>query len=111
VKDRAVARAFGKELRAARIARGLSQEALAAEAGVDRTYPSLLERGLREPTLEVFFRLCAAVRRTPIDLLALTLARLPARYARQWLILDAASDAARARASKADGAPYTGGYP
>jgi len=68
-----VARAFGGVLRAARIERGMSQEELAAEAELHRTYPSLLERGLREPTLDVFFRLCAAVHRTPADLLEATL--------------------------------------
>jgi transcriptional regulator with XRE-family HTH domain len=31
----------------------LSQEELAGEAELDRTYPSLLERGLRAPTLTV----------------------------------------------------------
>jgi transcriptional regulator with XRE-family HTH domain len=33
----------------------MSQEDLAAEAEFDRTYPSLLERGLRTPTLAVVF--------------------------------------------------------
>jgi transcriptional regulator with XRE-family HTH domain len=76
VKSKAVARAFGRVLREARQARGLSQEALAGEADVDRTYPSLLERGLREPTLDVFFRLCRAVRRPPADVLNATLTQL-----------------------------------
>ena len=85
MKNRNVARALGRVLREARLAAGLTQEALAAEADIDRTYPSLLERGLREPTLEVFLRLADALHLTPAELLAATLARLPARYARQWL--------------------------
>lgn len=42
-----VAEAFGIVLRTVRDAAGLSQEQLAEAADVDRTYPSLLERGLR----------------------------------------------------------------
>lgn len=76
MKKRGVARAFGRVLRDARRARGMSQEDVASEADVDRTYPSLLERGLREPTLDVFFRLCRAVRRPPADLLNATLTQL-----------------------------------
>jgi len=52
-----VAIAFGRVLRELRRARGLSQEQLASLADFDRTYPSLLERGLRTPTLSVIFRL------------------------------------------------------
>jgi transcriptional regulator with XRE-family HTH domain len=63
-------------LRAARQARGMSQEDLAGEADIDRTYPSLLERGLREPTLDVFFRLCRAVRQPPAEVLNATLTEL-----------------------------------
>ena len=76
MKSKAVARAFGRVLREARTARGMSQEDLAGEADVDRTYPSLLERGLREPTLCVFFRLCRAVRQPPAALLDATLTQL-----------------------------------
>jgi DNA-binding XRE family transcriptional regulator len=47
------ARAFGQALRAARLARGLSQEQLAEGAELDRSTPSLYERGLRTPTLTV----------------------------------------------------------
>ena len=83
-----MARVFGRVLREARDAAGLTQEALAAAAEIDRTYPSLLERGLREPTLEVFLRLATALELAPAALLAATLARLPARYARQWLVVD-----------------------
>lgn len=57
----AVARAFGATIREMRTARGLSQEALAERSGFDRTYPSLLERGLRTPTLGVIVRLAEAL--------------------------------------------------
>jgi transcriptional regulator with XRE-family HTH domain len=75
MKSRDIARAFGAVLKAARKAKGLSQEELAADAGIDRTYPSLLERGLREPTLTVLFQLSGALDRAPAALVDLTLAR------------------------------------
>jgi len=53
--------AFGLVLRDCRKKAGLSQEALADSASVDRTYVSLLERGLRQPTLETLFSLSQAL--------------------------------------------------
>ncbi len=52
---------LGDELRKARKAAGLSQERLASLAGLHRTYISLLERGLRSPTVDVLLRLCRAM--------------------------------------------------
>ena len=49
----AVRTEFGKVLGESRRERGLSQEQLAELADLDRTTPSLLERGLRQPTLSV----------------------------------------------------------
>ena len=86
MKNRIVARAFGRVLRAARRAAGLSQEALAEAAGLSRTYPSLLERGLREPTLTVLVQLAEALHCNPTALVEATVAELPARFARQWLV-------------------------
>jgi NAD(P)-dependent dehydrogenase (short-subunit alcohol dehydrogenase family) len=40
-----------RNLRRLRVKRGLAQEALAADAGIDRTYVSRLERGLENPTV------------------------------------------------------------
>jgi DNA-binding XRE family transcriptional regulator len=48
---RRVGLAFGAALRAARKHKGMTQEQLADAAGFDRTFPTLLERGLRTPTL------------------------------------------------------------
>jgi transcriptional regulator with XRE-family HTH domain len=64
--------AFGSALRQLRRARGLTQEGLALVGGFDRTYPSLLERGLRTPTLSVLFRLAEALGVEPGRLLTLT---------------------------------------
>jgi transcriptional regulator with XRE-family HTH domain len=52
---------LGGVLRRERLAAGLTQEALAHAAGVDRTYVSMLENGKASPTLETLFRLCGAI--------------------------------------------------
>lgn len=56
---------FGKTLRELRTSVGLSQEALALECGLDRTYISLLERGLRRPSLQTVFILSRSVKISP----------------------------------------------
>ena len=52
---------LGEILRRHRKAAGLTQEALAHAAGVDRTYVSMLENDKGSPTLETLFRLCDAI--------------------------------------------------
>lgn len=44
---------FGAHIRSLRTAAGMSQEAFADKCGLDRTYISGIERGVRNPTLEV----------------------------------------------------------
>ena len=46
---------FGRVLRSLRSEKGISQEKLAELSGLDRSYVSLLERGLRQPSLETLF--------------------------------------------------------
>lgn len=53
--------AFGLVVRRARCEKGLSQEALASAAGLDRTYVSSLERGRRNPTLTTQSKLAATL--------------------------------------------------
>src|SRR5215472_6882784 len=50
-----------RNLRRLRVARGLSQENLAVDAGIDRTYVSRLERGLENPTVAVLEQLAVAL--------------------------------------------------
>lgn len=52
-----ISQAFGKVLRECRMKSGISQEDLAVRADLDRTYVSMLERGVRQPTLDTVFRL------------------------------------------------------
>ena len=61
---------LGAELRKAREAAGLTQEQLAAKAGVHRTYISFLERDVKSPTLNVLFRLCEALGISPSKLVS-----------------------------------------
>ena len=61
--------AFGLVLRAKRKEGGLSQEALALEAGIDRNFVSLMERGLNQPSLSTVFKLAKALKVEPASLL------------------------------------------
>ena len=71
-----VALAFGAVLKIAREHRGLSQEELGEGADLDRTYPSLLERGLRTPTLTVLIEIARALHVEPMQLVSDTIERL-----------------------------------
>jgi transcriptional regulator with XRE-family HTH domain len=57
-------------LRKRREAAGLSQEALAAEAGLHRNYIGLLERGQRIPSILVVEQIAKALATTMTDLIA-----------------------------------------
>ncbi|MDR0848306.1 MAG: helix-turn-helix transcriptional regulator [Propionibacteriaceae bacterium] len=63
--------AFGDHLRELRRASGWqSQEAFAHHIGLDRTYVSGLERGRRNPTLDVIVKLADGLGVHPQELLA-----------------------------------------
>ena len=70
--DGNLAAAFGKVLRARRTAAGLSQQELAFGADLDRTYISLLERGIRQPSLTVIFSLSRTLDERPERLVSAT---------------------------------------
>ena len=63
--------AFGQVLRTLRIERGLSQEALALDAGIQRNYVSLIERGINQPTITIIFKLATALEVQPSQLIEL----------------------------------------
>lgn len=50
-----------RNLRRLRVAQGLSQEALAVDANVDRTYVGRLERGIENPTIGVLEKIARAL--------------------------------------------------
>jgi transcriptional regulator with XRE-family HTH domain len=56
---------IGHVLRSRRRSLGISQEQLAERAGVDRTYVSILERGLKSPTIETLGRICSVLGTLP----------------------------------------------
>ncbi len=62
--------AFGKAVQTLRQEQGFSQERLAFESGLHRTYISLLERGLRSPKLATVFRLAEVFTVKPSELVA-----------------------------------------
>lgn len=49
--------AFGQRVRELRSRRGWSQEDFSHHIGLDRTYVSGIERGVRNPTLDVLYKL------------------------------------------------------
>lgn len=61
-------RSFGQAVRLRRQCCGLSQEALGHIAGLDRTYVSGIERGLRNPTLLSIERIAAALEYSSAEL-------------------------------------------
>jgi transcriptional regulator with XRE-family HTH domain len=71
-----VARAFGRVLKERRKSKGISQEELAFRTEFDRTYPSLLERGLRTPTLGMILAFARALDTALELLITETLIRL-----------------------------------
>jgi transcriptional regulator with XRE-family HTH domain len=64
--------AFAKVLREVRKRSGLTQEQLALGADIDRTFVSLIERGERQPTIRVLFKLAAAMHVSPAQRIQMT---------------------------------------
>ncbi len=60
---------FGQLLQEIRKKRGLSQEELGFESGYHRTYISLLERGLKNPSLKTIFQLARALKIRPSEII------------------------------------------
>lgn len=60
---------LGEAVRALRKARGLSQEALADAAGIDRSHMGKIERGERNVTIMNIARIASALNAKPSDIL------------------------------------------
>ena len=73
---RQVRRAFGAVLKTTRRELGMTQDRLAEICKVDRTYPSLLERGGRHPTLWMLLLIAEGLGVEPQKLVTDTLTRL-----------------------------------
>lgn len=64
-----LAQSFGKILKKKRESLKMTQEQLAFDVDLHRTYISLLERGLKSPTIDVIFRISKALKITPAELI------------------------------------------
>lgn len=59
-----------RNVRRLRVAAGLSQEAFAVDAGLDRTYISRIERNLENPTVTALEKIARALGADIVDVLA-----------------------------------------
>ena len=62
--------ALGLAIRQARKVRGISQEELAHQSSIDRSYMSSIERGKQNPGIISVFRIAAALNMKTADLMA-----------------------------------------
>ncbi len=62
-------RALGRAIRATRLERGYSQEAVAARAGLDRSYYGAIERGEFNPTIATVWKIATGLGTTAAELL------------------------------------------
>lgn len=62
---------FAANLRRLRHGKGMSQDALAMEAGVSRSYLSQVEKGVFYASLKVIGRLAVALKAEPAELLTM----------------------------------------
>jgi transcriptional regulator with XRE-family HTH domain len=62
-------RIVGQTLARFRRDANITQEKLAEIAGLERGYISLIERGLRMPTVDTVFRLCRGLRIRPFEMI------------------------------------------
>ena len=60
----------GRVIQEYREKKGLSQEVVSGFAAIGRTHLSAIERGVRKPTLETFFRISEAIGIRPSELMA-----------------------------------------
>jgi transcriptional regulator with XRE-family HTH domain len=60
-----VCEAFGRNLRAIRKSKGFSQERLAYDAGIDRSYVGKIERGMVNITIERIYLLAECLQCLP----------------------------------------------
>lgn len=75
-KQATLEQVFGGVLRELRNRTGKTQETVALDAGLDRTYISMLERGLRQPSLETLLALSRGLEITASEIVAMVEAQI-----------------------------------
>ncbi|ULU23303.1 helix-turn-helix domain-containing protein [Dyella terrae] len=76
--DAELAQAFGAAVRALRAERGIAQELLANQAGIERSHLGKIERGEHMPTLAIIFKIANALECSTAALMSATESRLAA---------------------------------
>lgn len=61
--------AFGHVIKQLRTEKGLSQEKLSFESGLDRSFISQLECGIKQPSLVTIFQLAKALQVSPAQII------------------------------------------
>ncbi len=69
--NKSLADIFGIVLKELRNEAGISQENLAYECDLDRFFISMLERGLRMPTIDTFFKISKPLNKAPFEIIKL----------------------------------------
>ena len=69
VKVTAVSKTIGMNIGKIRAKRGLTQEKLAFEAGLNRAYIGYIERGERNPSTDTLVKIARALKVSPKDLI------------------------------------------
>lgn len=67
--NNSLAKVFGEVLKELRNEIGISQENLAYESELDRSYISMLESGLRKPTISTLFQISNPLKKTPSEIM------------------------------------------
>ncbi|SAK81908.1 helix-turn-helix domain-containing protein [Caballeronia ptereochthonis] len=76
--DAELAQAFGAAVRALRTERGIAQELLANQAGIERSHLGKIERGEHMPTLAIIFKIASALECSTAALMSATESQLAA---------------------------------
>ncbi|WP_414442144.1 helix-turn-helix domain-containing protein [Burkholderia sp. 22PA0106] len=76
--DAELAQAFGAAVRALRTERGIAQELLAHQAGIERSHLGKIERGEHMPTLAIIFKIAGALECSTAALMTATESQLAA---------------------------------
>ena len=70
INQKLVLQKFGENVKLVRKRAGISQEKLGLEIGLDRTYISGIERGIRNPTLLIIAKIADGLKVSILDLFA-----------------------------------------